>query len=489
MAFDPFQLSDEEEQALAVAEPRAAPLNAGIAFATALSVEPPDPAPGVAATFTDPTGTYTGQAAAMIANAEAAFARWAQYLGPSAGSIEINFHLVPSYPNRGGGQSVVVAGAVIENGLTVYDQGAAFELRTGIDPNGANPDIDVFFDVNFLTQNYWINPLDGTPVPADKSDLVAVIGHEIGHALAFNGWKDWGTYQLPGNYESTFDSLVSVEGGAPFFVGRQATKLYGGPVPLTQGNLFHVGNQTGAGSELVSGHDIMNGVVMPYGEALQPGLLDIAILSDCGLSTILGDRLNGSASADHMFGGDGNDKMMGLDGNDQLSGDAGKDHLTGGPGNDELYGGTGNDDLGGGAGDDALSGGAGADTLSADKGVDTFVYNAVSESKGTVHDTIADADFRADRFDLNVSVTHIDPLLSAGSLSTATIDTGLATALAGRLTAHGAILFTPDAGDLAGHTLLIVDANGTAGYQAGKDHVFELASPDYLDRLDPGDFV
>ncbi len=42
------------------------------------------------------------------------------------------------------------------------------------------------------------------------------------------------------------------------------------------------------------------------------------------------------------------------------------------------------------------------------------------------------------------------------------------------LGAHQAVLFTPDQGDLKNHVFLIVDANGTAGYQSGHDFVFEL---------------
>ena len=45
---------------------------------------------------------------------------------------------------------------------------------------------------------------------------------------------------------------------------------------------------------------------------------------------------------------------------------------------------------------------------------------------------------------------------------------------AAALPLHDAVLFTPNAGGLAGHTFLIVDANGTAGYQAGADYVIDV---------------
>lgn len=36
------------------------------------------------------------------------------------------------------------------------------------------------------------------------------------------------------------------------------------------------------------------------------------------------------------------------------------------------------------------------------------------------------------------------------------------------------VLFTADSGTLSGHTFMIVDVNGTAGYQAGADLVVDI---------------
>jgi hypothetical protein len=49
----------------------------------------------------------------------------------------------------------------------------------------------------------------------------------------------------------------------------------------------------------------------------------------------------------------------------------------------------------------------------------------------------------------------------------------LATALAG-LGAHHAVLFKPNSGTLSGDTFLVVDLNGTAGYQSDHDLVIRL---------------
>lgn len=60
----------------------------------------------------------------------------------------------------------------------------------------------------------------------------------------------------------------------------------------------------------------------------------------------------------------------------------------------------------------------------------------------------------------------------------------------GRLVARqivSAVLFTPDSGTLSGHTFLIVDINGTAGYQASADLVADITG--YTGTITTGDFV
>ena len=36
------------------------------------------------------------------------------------------------------------------------------------------------------------------------------------------------------------------------------------------------------------------------------------------------------------------------------------------------------------------------------------------------------------------------------------------------------MLLTADSGTLSGHTFLVVDVNGTAGYQSGSDYVIDV---------------
>lgn len=248
------------------------------------------------------------------------------------------------------------------------------------------------------------------------------------------------------------------------------------------------------------------------------------------------DRLYGNGGNDKLNGGDGNDTLLGGAGNDLLNGADGQDtadyefasggvavnlslkgaqdvgggqgsdtlrmienltgsgfddSLTGNAGSNVLAGGAGNDTLMGGKGSDVLIGGLGGDFLSGGPQDDIFFSRTVTESTSVTYDTIVGFNFKsADVFQLPVAVSGIDAKVSGGSLSLASFDGDLAAAIgSGNLAAQHAVLFTPSSGDLAGDTFLIVDANGTAGYQAGQDFVFLLDSAVNLSKLDSSDFI
>lgn len=209
------------------------------------------------------------------------------------------------------------------------------------------------------------------------------------------------------------------------------------------------------------------------------------------------DAFTGSNIRDEVFGGDGNDTINGGGGNDVvhhtddvLYGDGGDDTIDGGKRNDKLFGGDGKDFLIGGLGDDALSGGRDADKLNGGDGLDTFVYKSAKESHGKHFDTVVGADFSAqDRFDTKNPVTGVDNTIATGTLSKATFDADLAAAAdAAHLSAGHAVVFTPDTGGFAGTTFLIIDGNGTAGYQAGDDLVVLLRNTVNIATLDAADF-
>ena len=155
-----------------------------------------------------------------------------------------------------------------------------------------------------------------------------------------------------------------------------------------------------------------------------------------------------------------------------------------------VRGGLESDLLIGGHGDDTLYGRESSDRLIGGPGHDTFQYFGVAESTGIHHDRVAGANFNLDKFQFDFTVTGVNHKIAHGHLASAHYNKNLAQAVdASHLGRHHAVLFTPDSGDAAGSILLIVDANGKPGYQAGHDFVIALQDPQHLAHLDVGDFV
>jgi Ca2+-binding RTX toxin-like protein len=155
-----------------------------------------------------------------------------------------------------------------------------------------------------------------------------------------------------------------------------------------------------------------------------------------------------------------------------------------------LSGSDGFDTLNGGSGDDRLIGGDGKDTLNGGSGVDRFVYETAADSTSVNYDTVKNADFTADKWEVDGNITDVDATIATGKLTTANFDAQLAArADAAHLGAQHAVIFTPTTGDLAAKTFLVIDQNGVAGYQAGIDLVVELTTPSNLGSIDAGDFT
>jgi Ca2+-binding RTX toxin-like protein len=151
-----------------------------------------------------------------------------------------------------------------------------------------------------------------------------------------------------------------------------------------------------------------------------------------------------------------------------------------------IFGGAGADSLTGGAGADMLLGAAGKDYLKGGGGADVYSYRGASDSTSTGYDTIDGFEFGSDTLVLP-GVHDSYEVVNGGALSSASLDSDLADAMASVLGSGEAVFFTAGAGDLAGHTFLIVDQNGIAGYQADEDFVIEFvnsivpaAIPDFI---------
>ena len=141
-----------------------------------------------------------------------------------------------------------------------------------------------------------------------------------------------------------------------------------------------------------------------------------------------------------------------------------------------LFAGSANDVLTAGAGNDLIYGGLGTDRMTGGAGADTFRIDAASHSTGAAYDTIVGFSDQADKIDLTVAITSFGSTIATGALSTSSFDTDMATAMSS-LAIGQARLFTPNSGTLSGKTFLIINLNGTAGYQSGADLVLEMESP------------
>jgi len=233
--------------------------------------------------FLDPGSAYSQFYSQIAANLLAAGSVWNKFLGGPPISIDLEVKFDALTPRATGGAATSVF--VFNNGAyDVFQQGAAAELQSGLDPNGELPDGIITIGPSYLTNELWFDPDPYSrlaSIPSNKTDAESVFIHELGHILGFNGYLDSWNGGSPGNFISTYDQYVQFDGNL-YFTGPQAEAVFGGPVPLTLGNYAHFGNPSPLpGSELIP--DLMNGVVFFEGTRYSPSPLDIALLSDVGV--------------------------------------------------------------------------------------------------------------------------------------------------------------------------------------------------------------
>jgi hypothetical protein len=235
--------------------------------------------------FNDPFSQATSLYSAIDSHVGAALAAWGSSLTGSA-DVAVRVDISSTTP-RATGASAASGFVRTVGSYNIFEQGVAYELRTGIDPNGAAADVVLTFNPNYLANELWFDPnplLRTATVTATRTDAMSVFLHEFGHAIGFNGWGDAVTGNPPVDYRSTWDDLVSFNGANTFFNGARAVSLYGAPVPVTYGNNFHLGNLPGPGASLLP--DLMNGVVFNRGARYNVSSMDLAILSDIGVGVV-----------------------------------------------------------------------------------------------------------------------------------------------------------------------------------------------------------
>jgi hypothetical protein len=225
---------------------------------------------------------------AALANINAAFSTWGSAL---AGNSTIQVNVTVSYSISGtlasaGARNEAYLGVV--GGRSLYESPIAHQLRTGYNNNGSLNDIDIIINAYNLDEMYIDpNPYDGSGgLPGNRYDFVGLMIHEIGHGLGFYAYRSdtTGAYY---SYKSVYDDYIQFVSGQPYFVGENVSRYYGS-VPLTQNDLSHVGNESGAGE------DLWSAMMAPY---LDPGVrfsvtsLEKAMLADMGVGTNQADVL------------------------------------------------------------------------------------------------------------------------------------------------------------------------------------------------------
>lgn len=221
-------------------------------------------------TFNDPLNLLTPFETAIRASVHAAWDMWEIYFTRHAPvELEINVYSGAGATLASAGSRVSQSTGEFDADRRVFQVGVAYELATGIDPNGAAPDGEISISPNLSQFAFRASAHD--PLPTGKFDAITIFAHEIGHVLGFSSGSRVFT-----NSVNTFDRHVSGLSN-PVFSGPAAMAANGGnPVALDPGSRSHL-----AGSSDLMAANLVNGQF----RVVEP--VHIAILQDAGLPVSL----------------------------------------------------------------------------------------------------------------------------------------------------------------------------------------------------------
>jgi len=240
----------------------------------------------------DPSGAGGSADATLIYDLQQALGIWSQYI-VGAGNLVVALNIGSSTEGRASGGPTSTRFVSTSGGLNVYESVAEYELAGTGQFSGSAADIAITVDPGYL-QYLDLDPglTAGSPLPADKLNPIAVFEHELMHGFGMVSYRDQNG-NLPGNYETNFDALVSKSASGAYFIGATAEAAYGGPVPITTNstdgeNYAHFGNQQSDRNATPSTVqdpltlDLMNGIVFFTGAYYGISNLDLAVLQDLG---------------------------------------------------------------------------------------------------------------------------------------------------------------------------------------------------------------
>jgi hypothetical protein len=234
-------------------------------------------------TFDDPLSQLAAVHSQVEQHVAAAGQRWAGHLVGN-GAIEVVVRTSTSIPFAEG-RSLTSSFVHTNGAFNVFEQGMTAEIRTGVDPNAAEFDVEILLNPDYAINELWYDPdpvARTATVDIDRTDAMSTFLHEFGHALGFSGWIDGTTGTFPGDYQSTYDEHILFDGTDFFFTGAEASAVNGTAPPLTYGNVQHVGNFAPRPGENLL-YDIMNGLVFYRGFRYDISAVDLAMLADMGV--------------------------------------------------------------------------------------------------------------------------------------------------------------------------------------------------------------
>ena len=224
-------------------------------------------------TFSGDNGQLSSYYGSLVNDLSYAAADW-EKLFVSGNASTLNVNVVFDDSPTANSSSLFVTPLYNTGSTWVYQQGAVDAVLNGAHNPWGPYDAVIHIGTSYLTNELWFdpNPANIDSVPVNKTDADSVFIHEFGHIFGFQGYRDQstGTLWWP-NAESVFDTWVTLLNNAPYFTGPDAESVYGGAVPLTVGNIYHVGNPSGLRCRfgglsgrfderecLLSGYDIRN---------------------------------------------------------------------------------------------------------------------------------------------------------------------------------------------------------------------------------------
>lgn len=251
----------------------------------------------------------------LLDNLDAAIKDWGRYI---YGKTPLRIELRIASKTSGGRFDAASRKYVFlkkENELNVYEELAAYKLRTGLDPDPKLCDLYININLPFMREHYWLDPKPNErtiPVPIDKTDVVTALAHELGHTFGINGILNRNTGKIESHQNvSNFDLLIAnATSGFPTFNGMMAKKQNGESVPLTfflkdslghkfsigetnyytsftrSQNLYHIGRYASEKESFQTLQSLMSGAWLYHnkeGLRIRVSELDAAILGDLGI--------------------------------------------------------------------------------------------------------------------------------------------------------------------------------------------------------------